>query len=311
MDGAHAVARVTRACGLYLGVCLDHPERSSAYAQGQATPYSEEMRSNPPQADHRRHLVAGVELRTVDVGPPGATAVFVLIHGIGMSHHTFSPLAAVLKRHGRVIGVDLAGFGANRRPRRRVGLMEHAEQVEQALRGLSVSRAIVVGHSMGSQVAVELGLRTPGLVEAAVLIGPVVDPERPGAARQGLALLRDCLGEPVGVDAILLADYLRGGVRWYLRQLPEMLRYPMQERLAELKVPVLVARGRDDPIATRDWCERLAAHARAGRLVEFVGSRHVVPRTEPDALAREILRFTAALGETPVSPLTLRAEPAA
>ncbi|PPG68043.1 alpha/beta hydrolase [Rathayibacter rathayi] len=265
----------------------------------------------PPHVSPVHHEIDGVELRTVDVGPADATAVFVLIHGIGMSHHTFSPLAAVLKRHGRVIGVDLAGFGANRRPRRRIGLEDHARQVEQALRGLGVSHAVVVGHSMGSQVAVELGVRAPGLVDAAVLIGPVVDPERPGAVRQGLALLRDCLGEPVGVDAILLADYLRGGVRWYLRQLPEMLRYPVQERLAELEVPVLVARGRDDPIATRDWCERLTARAREGRLVEFAGSRHVVPRTEPEPLALEILRFAAALGEAPVAPLPLRAEPAA
>ncbi|PPH18345.1 MULTISPECIES: alpha/beta fold hydrolase [unclassified Rathayibacter] len=258
-----------------------------------------------------RHEVEGVTLRTVDTGQAGAGAVFVLIHGIGMSHHTFSPLAARLKRHGRVIGVDLAGFGANARPRRRVGLEDHARQVEQVLRGLGVSRAVVVGHSMGSQVAVELGLRAPGLVDGAVLIGPVVDPQRPGAVRQGLALLRDCLGEPVGVDAILLADYLRGGLRWYLRQLPEMLRHPVQERVARLEVPVLVARGRDDPIATRDWCERLTAHAREGRLVEFAGSRHVVPRTEPGALAREILCFAAALGERPAAPLPLRSEPAA
>jgi pimeloyl-ACP methyl ester carboxylesterase len=58
-------------------------------------------------------------------------------------------------------------------------------------------------------VAVELAARAPGLVAGAVLIGPVVDPQRPGAVRQGLALARDCLGEPLGVDALLFADYVR------------------------------------------------------------------------------------------------------
>lgn len=144
-----------------------------------------------------------------------------------------------------------------------------------------------------------------------MLIGPVVDPDRPGAVRQGLALLRDCLGEPAGVDALLLADYLRGGVRWYLRQLPEMLRHPVLKHVAELEVPVLVVRGRDDPIATRGWCERLTAQAREGGWVEFAQSRHVVPRTEPEALAREILRFAAALGETPVAPVPACPEPVA
>jgi pimeloyl-ACP methyl ester carboxylesterase len=166
------------------------------------------------------------------------------------------------------------------------------------LRERGVTEALVVGHSMGSQVVVELARRAPALVEGAVLIGPVVDPERPGAVLQGLALLRDCLREPVGVDALLLADYLRS-LRWYLRQLPEMLHHPVQERLAEVTRPVLIVRGRRDPIATRDWCERLLARAQDGRLVEAAASRHVVPRTEPGWLAEQLVRFADAVGVAP------------
>ncbi|NRD09053.1 alpha/beta fold hydrolase [Rathayibacter agropyri] len=268
--------------------------------------------TSPRRVTSVRHDVEGVELRTLAGGRADAQRTFVLIHGIGMSHHTFSPLAAALGRHSRVIGVDLAGFGANRRPQQRVGIEDHARQVEQALIERGVTRAVVVGHSMGTQVAVELALRAPNLIDGAVLIGPVVDPLRPGSLRQGLALLRDCLGEPVGVDAIVLADYLRGGLRWYLRQLPEMLHYPIQLRLAALAQPVLIVRGRDDPIATRDWCESLLADAERGRLVELAASRHVVPRTEPEALAHEILRFAAALGEAPTPlPAPRQAESAA
>ncbi|QHC69066.1 alpha/beta hydrolase [Rathayibacter sp. VKM Ac-2801] len=254
-----------------------------------------------------RHEVDGVALRTVDTGPAGPARTFVLIHGIGMSHHTFSPLAAALKPHGRVIGVDLAGFGANPRPGRRVSIDDHARQVELVLRELGVTTAVVVGHSMGSQVVVELARRAPALVEGAVLIGPVVDPERPGAVRQGMALLRDCLREPVGVDAVLLADYLRS-LRWYLSQLPEMLHYPVQERLAEVTRPVLIVRGRRDPIATRDWCERLLSRARDGRLVEAAASRHVVPRTEPGRLAEELVRFADAVRDTPAPTAAAAAE---
>ncbi|TDX74533.1 alpha-beta hydrolase superfamily lysophospholipase [Rathayibacter sp. PhB151] len=240
-----------------------------------------------------RHRIDGIELRTLATGRPDAERTFVLIHGIGMSHHTFSTLAVALRAHGRVVAVDLAGFGANRSPRRRVGIADHARLVERALAEQGVTRAVVVGHSMGAQVAVELAARAPGLVAGAVLIGPVVDPQRPGAVRQGLALARDCLGEPLGVDALLFADYVRGGLAWYLRQLPEMLHYPIQRRLAAVTAPVLVVRGRDDPIATRHWCERLLAHAADGHLLEFAGSRHVVPRTQPESLALVLASFAA------------------
>lgn len=238
-----------------------------------------------------RHEYDGVELRSYATPRTPTGRTFVLLHGIGMSHHTFTRLAAELRGHGRVIAFDLAGFGANRPPRRRVGIADHARFVEQALAERGVSGAVVVGHSMGSQVAVELAARAPQLVEAVVLIGPVVDPERPGAVRQGLALARDTVAEPIGVDLLVLADYIRGGIRWYLRQLPEMLHYPIQRRLAAVTRPVLVVRGHDDPVGTRDWCERLLSHAADGRLLELPASRHVVPRTEPEALARGILRF--------------------
>ncbi|QHC57281.1 alpha/beta fold hydrolase [Rathayibacter sp. VKM Ac-2760] len=241
-----------------------------------------------------RHRVDGIELRSFATGAADAPRTFVLIHGIGMSHHTFSPLAVALRPHGRVVAVDLAGFGANTAPRRRVGIADHARLVERVLAERGVTRAVVVGHSMGSQVAVELAARAPHLVDGLVLIGPVVDPERPGAVRQALALARDCLGEPLGVDALLFADYVRGGLGWYLRQLPEMLHYPIQRRLAAVTRPVLVVRGEDDPIATRDWCERLLEHAADGSLEEFPGSRHVVPRTGTEALARALAGFAAA-----------------
>ncbi|WP_367882236.1 alpha/beta fold hydrolase [Rathayibacter oskolensis] len=129
-----------------------------------------------------RHVIDGVELRSYATGRSDARRTFLLIHGIGMSHHTFSQLAVHLREHGRVIAVDLAGFGSNRMPRQRVGIADHARLLARVLEDRGVPSAIVVGHSMGSQVAVELAVRSPELVDGVVLIGPVVDPERPGAA---------------------------------------------------------------------------------------------------------------------------------
>ena len=69
-----------------------------------------------------RHRIDGIELRTLATGRADAERTFVLIHGIGMSHHTFSTLAVALRAHGRVVAVDLAGFGANRSPN---GIIEY------------------------------------------------------------------------------------------------------------------------------------------------------------------------------------------
>jgi pimeloyl-ACP methyl ester carboxylesterase len=215
--------------------------------------------------------------------------VFVLVHGIGVSSRYFRRLTPLLAEHGRVVAVELPGFGGAPKP-------PHAPSVENdgallaALLAERGERAVLIGHSMGAQVVVETSIVLPRLVERIVLIGPVTDPEAPSPVRQAWRLLGlDTFAEPLMANLIVMSDYLRNGPIWYLRTLPSMLRYPMPDALPRVPVPALVIRGSRDPIAPERWGRTVTALLPDARLVEVPGAGHVAMFSHPARVATEIL----------------------
>jgi pimeloyl-ACP methyl ester carboxylesterase len=218
--------------------------------------------------------------------------VFVLLHGIGMSHRYLARLHRELEATGTVISFDLPGFGGTPKPGARVTVEEYAELIGHALDRAGVPECVVIGHSMGCQFAVELARQRPSLVSRAVLMGPVVDARRRSVLRQALALAVDCLGETPSANAIVFTDYLRCGPKWYLTELPEMMAYPTEDRVTDVLAPVLVIRGTKDPIAGAVWSAVLAARAPNGRMLELPGN-HVVQQSAPAQVAEAVRSFVA------------------
>lgn len=221
---------------------------------------------------------------------------YVLLHGIGVSHRYFARLHSELALVADVYTLDLPGFGRAPRPGRQVAVGEYAAFVGSVLAGAGVRSCVVVGHSMGTQYAVELALQEPGLVAGLVLMGPVVDSSRKSVPLQGLALTRDAMfGESLSSNVIVFGDYARAGLRWYLTQLPVMMEYPLESRIQGVSQPVLVMRGGKDPVARKPWCERLAALALQGSLAEVPGVGHVLQHTATEATAAAISSWVRAV----------------
>ncbi|MCT1476500.1 alpha/beta fold hydrolase [Microbacterium sp. p3-SID336] len=245
----------------------------------------------------RRRLVltSGLTFRVLDTPRPSGDSgpTVVLVHGIGMSHRYLSRLHAVLAEHTRVVSIDLPGFGGLPKPPYDLSVERMSRALGAVIATLGDDRVVLVGHSMGAQWAVETALQHPELVRAVVPIGPVVDARHRTLTAQARALAVDTLGETPAINAIVFTDYLRCGVRWYLRQARHMIAYPLEERIALLAVPVLVLRGGADPVAGRAWCRRLRDAATVARLVEVPGRHHVVQQSAPRAVADAILVHTA------------------
>jgi pimeloyl-ACP methyl ester carboxylesterase len=233
--------------------------------------------------------LAGRLYRSVAQAGDSQRRTYVLLHGIGVSHRYFARLHRELALAADVYTFDLPGFGDAPKPRRQVSVGEYAVFVRAVLDEAGVRSCVVIGHSMGTQHAVELALQEPELVEGVVLMGPVVDPRRRSVVRQALALTRDAMvSESPSANAIVFADYVRAGPRWYLTELPIMMQYPLETRIRGVSQPVLVLRGSRDPVAGRAWCQGLADQTPQGSLAEIPGQGHVFQHTAPGHAAAAI-----------------------
>ncbi|MCU1432114.1 MAG: putative hydrolase or acyltransferase of alpha/beta superfamily [Actinotalea sp.] len=235
----------------------------------------------------RRSTLLGYDVSVREAGS-GDEGV-VLVHGIGVSSRYFAPLVELLAASGRVLAPDLPGFGASSRTEHDLTIEEHAAVVAALIEESGLQRPVVLGHSMGAQVAAELAVQRPDLVGRLVLVGPVVQAGTRSVARQAWRLVRDYRYETRAVNAITLTDWFRCGLRRYVRTLGPMMGYPLEQRLAEVSVPVVMVRGERDLVAPLEYLELLAARCRSGAVVEVPGEGHVAMWRRPDAVA-EICR---------------------
>jgi len=94
----------------------------------------------------------------------------VLVHGIACNRAFMAPQARFLETSHRVVAVDLRGHGDSDAPRQRYTIGALANDVGWMCEQLDVGTAVVVGHSLGGHVALELAAARPDLARAAVLI---------------------------------------------------------------------------------------------------------------------------------------------
>ncbi len=118
----------------------------------------------------------GGDVQVLEEGS-GDGAPIVLIHCYSCSLHWWDSLAPILAENHRVIRIDLLGFGGSQKPSSGYSIDDQAGLVAGALDRLDVQGAVVVGHSLGFDVATALAARASQLVDRLVNIdeGPSSD----------------------------------------------------------------------------------------------------------------------------------------
>lgn len=109
--------------------------------------------------------------------PTRPTRTIVLIHGLGTSWRTWEQVAAKLPKTYRVVAVDLLGFGSSPTPNwKTYNVATQAKSISLTLvkRGI-IGPVTIIGHSMGSLVAIELAKPIyPVSARALILCSPPI-----------------------------------------------------------------------------------------------------------------------------------------
>ena len=236
----------------------------------------------------------------------------VLLHGLLLSKRMHGPLAQDLADRGNhVVSLDLLGHGRSDRPEEmwNYGMPYFARQVVGLLDHLGVDEAVVVGTSLGANVALELAALAPERLRGMVIEMPVLDNALLGCA---LAFTPLMVGMTMGERAWRLGSrvmrlvpnrrlpfLLDIGVEW-LQQDPkagagvlqglffQRVAPPREER-RRIQTRALVIGHRRDPIHPFSDSGMLVDELPDARLLEADSILEL--RIAPDRLTDEIAEF--------------------
>jgi pimeloyl-ACP methyl ester carboxylesterase len=232
-----------------------------------------------------------------------------------------------LTRRFRVVTYDARGHGRSAKPSSGYGFDPIVADARAVIRAVALRRPIVVGHSWGAMVALEVTVRHPRVVGGAVLVDGGIGSLRGemdwATAKQRLApphlagmtveefrrMIRTFLSDAVEVtpqiEEIVLSVMAvdrdgrikpRLSRANHFRILRAIWRHDPDAALVRLAVSTLaiLARGGGDP----EWDDRKrrsaerAASSGAPVRISWMEGIHDLPLQHPDALARRIERFS-------------------
>ena len=270
--------------------------------------------------EHGRFVpVAGLRMFAITEGDGRDV---VLVHGNPSSTYSWRKVIEPLAARYRVHAIDLPGFGFSDKPadgRYDAAWLE--EWLVGYLDAAGVRRAVLVGNSMGGEVATEAAIRHPERVAALVLLGagglpeayangmpfafriltwPVVGPllrELPARGRVG-ARLREAVYDPAtiseaDIDAYYAPLRSAGGSNAFLARV--RLDHPDRTaRVRTITAPTLVITGDTDRLVPPATARRYHELISGSELVVLEKTGHLPQEERPERTVAEIVRWTDA-----------------
>jgi pimeloyl-ACP methyl ester carboxylesterase len=244
----------------------------------------------------RRVERGDVYARVSTIGSPGGRA-FVLVAGLGVAATYFERLAPNLNEFGPVHALDLPGFGGVPHPPAAMSIEQYADLVEAVIDELDLDDPVLVGHSMGTQMVAEVAARRPDITTV-VLISPVVDPSARRLPTLAFRFLHAAWHEPVKVKLLAVGSYLTCGPKWFLRVLPAMMRFRIEDRFPRIRAATLIVRGQHDAVVSEAFAEWAATRIPFASTWEIGGAAHSVMHQHAEGVARLCVEFARAPRDT-------------
>lgn len=265
-----------------------------------------------PWADRPAHraewLTAGDGLvRAVRAGRGDTTLLF--LHGFSESLLSFrGPFDRLAGRY-RVVAIDIPGFGVSDKPDGPYDLAAQTARLTDFLDRYTTGPVVVVGHSMGGELAVSLALRRPARVVALALISPAgyglskrLDSLTPGTigvlgwagalATTGILPVHDpeWLAEPA--DRAAYAPAADPAYRHALEATLQSFDFAaLRDSFARVRQPTLLIWGRLDPTIPFALGESIAVKLPCRRFVPLDATLHRPQQTDPDTVSSLLLDF--------------------
>ena len=278
-----------------------------------------------------------VRMAYMDVPPAGQAngRTVVLLHGMNFAGFYWAgPIEALRKEGFRVVVTDQIGFGRSSKPIIPYNFHDMALNTRKVLERLGITRAAIVGHSMGGMLAARFATSYPDVTERVVLYDPIglsdARYERPYRStdeaykatlafsyQQAYATIRRYFPSPESwkpeyekLVRLMYAWTLTGDwprmamVRTLLQQM--VYTDPVVYDWAHIKAQALVIGGEKDGPDFPALAKHIADTIPGAQLVIVPKAGHVLHFETPDVFNRELLKFLKSDAKPATQELRIR-----
>lgn len=292
------------------------PPRSLAARLGLTSVPRDELRRRYTQTGSKFLHIMGADVHYVD---EGSGDLIVMIHGFASSLHTWDAVARELARSHRVIRLDLPPFGVTGPLRTASGEIEtmnlpaYRRFIDTFMQALDITRATMIGNSLGGLISWDYAARHRTAVERLVLIDaagfPMKLPIYIGLFNSALvrmsapwwlpepiikSAVRNVYGDPRKLTATTLRRYIEffhgEGTRTAIGKMVPTLDFADLDTdvLKTLDVPSLVLWGAKDRWIPPAHAAEFARRIPAAQSVMYEGLGHIPMEEAPERVLTDL-----------------------
>jgi pimeloyl-ACP methyl ester carboxylesterase len=232
-----------------------------------------------------------------------------LVDALGVSKE--DPRLTLTRDRLRLVIPDLRGTGGSGKPDGGYSIAQYAEDVLAVADAVRADSFVIVGHSMGGQIAQWIAATRPERVRGAILLCPVPAsgvalPDEARALFHGSARDRQRQSAILGLACKELSDAARERLLDDAAKIPEACIQQafaawssggFSDKLGAIRAPTLVVATDDPTLPTALLREQISSRIPRADLVYLPGPGHYVQIERPHETAAVIRSFLLALGE--------------
>ncbi len=215
--------------------------------------------------------------------PDKSELPIVLLHGSPGDAANFARLGPELAKEGRrVIAFDLPGFGGSSKSVPDYSVRAHARYAIDAMSQLGVTRAHILGFSMGGGVALNMIDLAPECVASLTMLSAIGVQEAEGSGSYAFEHAKYGLGYgllvllPKALPDFGALDAMKEVSHSFIRNFWDTDQRPLRAILERITIPTLILQGRNDPLVFAWAAEEHHRLVKPSSLVIFDASHFMV-----------------------------------
>ncbi len=250
--------------------------------------------------------VGDIYLNVLESGKQTDVSALVFLHYFGGSSESWREVVDVLEGNFHCIAPDLRGFGKSQ-DAASFEIEDYARDVVNLTGALDLKNYILIGHSMGGKIALEIAAQKPKALRSLILLAPSPPIPEPMAEDQRQRMLtthgtKNAAEETIsnGVCRTLSSAVFERAIEANLESsetawkawLEVGSRRNIAPRMEKIEVPIFAAVGEKDENITAELVRReIISRISHGQLTIFGNAKHLLPVEVPLETA-EFIRQT-------------------